>query len=182
MEQMDGICRLSNLYRTSLYSHRQMHNHQSTKRSDSICHSCRQSWDPRGSKLRGPVLLCQGPAGVEGKRCQAEGNQARRKLILFEVSQCQIKEIKDLFRVKQTEIKEAFFRFQSKPFVQFNSFPLVFFISHNRTSPPEETHPLALKSLKRSIPQQSRKHSFHSCTTTYTNMLLHTALSLEINP
>lgn len=122
---MDGICRLSNLYCTSLCSLRQMHNHQSTKWSDSSCHSCRQSWDPRGSKMRGPVLLCQGPAGVEGERCQAEGNQARRKLILFEVSQCQIKEIKDLFRVKQREIKEAFFRFRSKPFVQFNLFSLV---------------------------------------------------------
>lgn len=78
-----------------------------------------------GAKREGSVLLCQGPAGVEGQRCQAEGNQARRKLILFEVSQCQIKEIKDLFRVKQREIKEAFFRFQSKPFVQFNLFFLV---------------------------------------------------------
>lgn len=119
MEQMDGICRLSNLHHTSLCSLRHMHDHQSTKRADSSCHSCRQSRDPRGSKMRGPVLLCQGPAGVEGERCQAEGNQARRKLTLFEVSQCQIKEIKDLFRVKQREIKEAFFRWQSKPFVQF---------------------------------------------------------------
>lgn len=125
MEQTDGICRLSNLCRTSLCSVRQMHNHQSTKRSDSSCHSRRQSCDPRGSRMRGSVLLCQGPAGVEGERCQAEGNQARRKLILFEVSQCQIKEIKDLFRVKRREIKEAIFRFQSKPFVQFNLFSLI---------------------------------------------------------
>lgn len=77
---------------------------------------------PGGLGERGPVLLCQAPAGVQGERCQAEGNQARRKLVLFEVSQCQIKEIKELFRVKHGEIKEAFFRFQSKPFVQFNLF------------------------------------------------------------
>lgn len=32
---------------------------------------------------------------------------------MFEVSQCQIKEIKVLFRVKRGEIKEAFFRFLS---------------------------------------------------------------------
>lgn len=78
-----------------------------------------------GSESRGPVPLCQGPAGVGAERCQAEGNQARRKLILFEVSQCQIKQIKDLFRVKQRGIKEASLRFQSKPFVQFNLFSLV---------------------------------------------------------
>lgn len=125
MEQTDGICRLSNLHRPSLHSLRQMHNHQSTKWSDSSCHSCRQRWDPRGSESRGPVPLCQGPAGVGAERCQAEGNQARRKLILFEVSQCQIKQIKDLFRVKQRGIKEASLRFQSKPFVQFTLFSLV---------------------------------------------------------
>lgn len=59
---------------------------------------------------------------------------------------------------------------------------LVFFISHNRMAPPEETHPLALRSPKRPRSKQFRKHSFHARATVYADVLLHAALSLEINP
>lgn len=133
---------------------------------------------------RGPVLLCQGPAGVQGERCQAEGNQARRKLILFEVSPCQIKEIKDLFGVKQGEIKEMFFRFQSKPLVQFNLFslapPFACFLHQSQRNGSSRrgsslgfviTKETEIKAIQEAV----------SCLH-HPNVLLHTALPREINP
>lgn len=184
MEQMDGVCRLSILHRTSSHSLRQMHNHQLAKRSDSSCHSCRQSWDPRGSRMRGPAPLCQGPAGVGAERCQAGGNQARRKLILFEVSQCQIRQIKDLFRVKQREIKETFLRFQSKPFVQFNLlslFPPFARFLH----PSQNGHSRIDSSFGFQITEEMKIKATweaHACITMYTNVSFRTALPMETNP